>query len=101
MITFNKRKRDEYEIYLDILSACKRSISGISKTRLMYAANLTFEVANKYIPILEEKNLIEKRDNLYFITSKGEDVLRTLQLFREKKHELKEILRRLKEELGR
>jgi predicted transcriptional regulator len=67
----------------------------------MYAANLTFEVANKYIPILEEKNLIEKRDNLYFITSKGEDVLRTLQLFREKKHELKEILRRLREELGR
>ncbi|BCU69722.1 winged helix-turn-helix domain-containing protein [Stygiolobus caldivivus] len=99
MIIFNKKKRDVFEIYLDILSACKRSYNGISKTRLMYAANLTFEVANKYIPILEEKNLITKRDNLYFITKKGEDVLNTLQLFREKKYELREIVSRLKEEL--
>ena len=48
MLEFNKRKRDKYDIIADILSACKED--GINKTRLMYAAGITYEVAkNTYL----------------------------------------------------
>jgi predicted transcriptional regulator len=99
MALFNKRKRDKYDIYHDILKACKSTVGGINKTRLMYSANLTFEVANKYLPLLEKSGLIARKDNLYFITKKGEEVLQKLTKFKEIKGEMKEIIEKLKEEL--
>ncbi|BDC17818.1 winged helix-turn-helix domain-containing protein [Acidianus sp. HS-5] len=99
MALFNKRKRDKYDIYHDILKVCKNSISGINKTRLMYSANLTFEVANKYLPLLENNGLIIRKGNLYFITKKGDEVLEKLTKFKEMKGEMKELINKLKEEL--
>ena len=95
MIEFNKRKRDKYDIMADILSACKED--GVNKTRLMYAAGITYEVAKKYLPELESKGYIEKRDNLYYLTPKGKEALLVLQQIKEKKNELKSLIERFKQ----
>ena len=90
MLEFNKRKRDKYDIIADILSACKED--GINKTRLMYAAGITYEVAKKYLPELENKGYLMRKDNSYYLTLKGKQALEVLQQIKAKKNELKALL---------
>ncbi|MEJ2776392.1 winged helix-turn-helix domain-containing protein [Sulfolobaceae archaeon RB850M] len=100
MIKFNKKRRDILDIYHDILYACKTADEGkINKTRLMFKANLTYDVAKKYISKLEEKGFIAKDDdNLYYITEKGEKALQLLSLLKVKKDELRRLVESIREE---
>ncbi|BCU71473.1 winged helix-turn-helix domain-containing protein [Stygiolobus caldivivus] len=94
MLEFNKRKRDKYDIIADILSACKED--GINKTRLMYSAGITYEVAKKYLPELETKGYIARKDNVYYLTQKGKEALEVLQQIKAKKNELKNLVDKFK-----
>jgi len=89
-----RKKRSSYDIIYDILVTCK---PGVKKTRLMYNANLSFEVLKKYVDVLVEKQLILKKDEKFFVTEKGMKFLDILRTFREKKKELDEISSKLKE----
>ena len=45
---------------------------GVRKTRLVYGANLNFNIVNKYLDLLTSKNMIHKVNDSYFTTPRGE-----------------------------
>ena len=72
------RRRSRLEIYLDILKAIK---NGINKpTRIMYATNLSWTPLQEVLESMLSQNLIQITENnrrkKYFITKKGEKILR-------------------------
>ncbi|BBD72184.1 hypothetical protein HS1genome_0573 [Sulfodiicoccus acidiphilus] len=86
-------KRDKYEIVYDILQVCK---GGAKKTKLMYGANLSFELQKRYTELLIKKGLLMKQDEMYYITKKGSDILQVLQRYKEKKKDFEDALTKLK-----
>jgi predicted transcriptional regulator len=67
-----KARRGKLEIIVDILTVCK---DGALKTETVYKANLNFKRVDKYIPFLENRNLLEHSDNIYRTTDKGKEFL--------------------------
>ncbi|WP_281361320.1 winged helix-turn-helix domain-containing protein [Methanolobus zinderi] len=63
-------RRSRTAISVEILRA---AMEGAKKTHIVYRANLNFEVVNRYLAMLEEKGLIEKKENLYQTTEKGKE----------------------------
>ncbi|MEM3320336.1 MAG: winged helix-turn-helix domain-containing protein [Metallosphaera sp.] len=96
-VIFNKRKRSDLDIILDILSSLQNG--SVPKTRLLYKANLTYVTAEKYISILLTKDIIKKQSNSFYITDKGKKILEILNKYRDKMNEINELLELLKKEL--
>lgn len=44
---------------------------GAKKTQIVYNANLNSTIANKYLSTLEDKKLIERKENIFITTDKG------------------------------
>jgi len=65
------------EIYADILAQAKE---GVTKTRIMYKANLSFILLKKSLNELTSLELIEPQESLYKTTGAG---LRFLALYDE------------------
>lgn len=64
-------KRSRYTIVSQILDICN---SGATKTRIVYQANLNFQIVNPYIELLTKNGLIESKSGrivLYKTTDKG------------------------------
>lgn len=97
-VKFNKKKRSDYEIIYDILSAL---VEGpIPKTRLIYRASLTYLTATKYISYLEKQNLITKQGDLFYITDKGKEVRSLLEVYKTKANEIKDLVQKLEKKIG-
>lgn len=69
----SRNKRNELEILEEMLSLATKEVK---KTRLMYEANLSYTLCNKYLDfLLEKKFLGEKFGNpsgkVYYTTEKG------------------------------
>jgi len=74
--------RSRVKILYDILKQVKilESKEGIAKpTKIMYRANLSYERMKTYLDELTEKNLIEKCEEGYRITSEGDKMLNELE----------------------
>lgn len=72
-------KRSRQMIILEILAAC---VSGSNKTRIVYGANLNFRVADRYMNLLVERDLIAAKQGipkLYETTERGKDLLKSLR----------------------
>lgn len=74
-------RRSRTEIMIDILT---EALSGASKTRIMYRANLNFLRFKRYFSELESKGLIAVLTNpgrgiVYQTTEKGKALLETLK----------------------
>lgn len=71
------RRRNQFKIIADILSVAEK---GATKTRIMYRSNLSFYMLERYLRILEERNLIRvegsKRPPRYFTTEAGRRFLK-------------------------
>jgi len=68
-------KRSRHKIVSDILHIC---VTGASKTRIVYQANLNFNTVNPYMDMLIEKNLIKvERGRMvsYHTTERGINLL--------------------------
>lgn len=81
-------KRSKDMIISQILDIC---ISGASKTRIVYQANLNFRTVNPYIELLSKNGLIEASQGqivVYKTTQKG---LKMLKEFKSIHSELPEI----------
>jgi predicted transcriptional regulator len=63
-----RRKRNRYELLADLLRSSK---GGARKTNLMFRANLSFVLLNKYLNFLLEKGFLESKDGLFFPTRPG------------------------------
>lgn len=67
-------RRSRYDICADILRA---TLNGAKKTRVVYAANLNFNLVNRYLPRLTERGFIEATDDGYYLTTpKGAQFLK-------------------------
>ncbi len=68
--------RSRLDIIADILEVANRSAK---KTQIMYQANLSYKVLQKYLFEMSEATLLEYRDanQSYFITNKGTEFLQT------------------------
>lgn len=71
-------RRSRIELYVDILQAIANGRE--SPTRIVYAANLSYDRVVKCLDFLEEQNLIQRSSDTkkrrYKVVSKGTDVLR-------------------------
>ena len=63
-------RRSRTAISVEIL---KTALEGAKKTHIVYGANLNFEVINRYLALLQDKKLIEKKEDLYITTEKGKE----------------------------
>ncbi len=71
-------KRSKHEIFSEILEIC---ITGASKTRIVYQANLNFRTVNPYLEILMKNNLLEACQDthtLYKTTKEGANINETI-----------------------
>ncbi len=78
------KRRGRVEIMMDILD---KASSGANKTKIVYGANLNFNMTKRYLPLLIERGLIVQvnGDNgaLYKITERGREILRDYKRIRE------------------
>jgi predicted transcriptional regulator len=72
-------RRSTNDIAVDIL---KVAMNGATKTHIISEVNLNFNIAKKYLEMLNEKELIRYENGLFITTSKG-------KIFQEKAKELK------------
>ncbi|HUV80095.1 MAG TPA: winged helix-turn-helix domain-containing protein [Candidatus Bathyarchaeia archaeon] len=75
-----KERRGKLDIMVDILSTARE---GVRKTEMVYRANLNFTRAERYIPFLEERGLMEYSGAVYKTTGKGEEFLQEYQMIKE------------------
>ena len=81
-------KRSRPEIISQILDTC---MSGASKTRIVYQANLNFKSVNSYLDLLIKNGLImvnEKPVTLYETTLKGKSLRENMQKIHDELSEL-------------
>jgi predicted transcriptional regulator len=73
-------RRDKLKIILDILDICN---NGANKTKIVYRANLNFKMANLYLDIMTNENLLETNGadsvKLYYTTPKGRELLQDVR----------------------
>ncbi|WMW22412.1 winged helix-turn-helix domain-containing protein [Methanolobus mangrovi] len=53
------------------IAILKIAMHGAKKTHIVYKANLNSTIADKYISTLEDKKLIERKENIFMTTDKG------------------------------
>jgi len=82
-------RRCEHDIIASILNLSKE---GATRTQIMYGANLSFTLLNKYLDFLIKNELLESRKKegriLYFLGEKGSNFLsnyREIQILRKNK----------------
>jgi predicted transcriptional regulator len=73
------KRRSRTDIAVNILRV---ATNGAKKTQIVYAVNLNFNIANKYLEMLNEKELVVQENGLFITTDKG-------KVFQEMAQELK------------
>ncbi len=81
------KHRSRLQIIADMLYATGK---GSKKTHIMYGANLSYELTNRYLTDLLEGGLIEPKDDEYVITEKGREFLKRFEEYSERRQELVE-----------
>jgi predicted transcriptional regulator len=73
-------RRSRIDITMDIL---KVAMHGARKTQIVYQANLNHNLAEKYIGLLTDNELIKKHEDIFITTEKGrnyQEMARELKL---------------------
>ena len=68
--------RHSYDIAAEMLFL---AFSGVKKTNFIYSCNLSFKIRDKYLRLLLENGLIEKKGDCFHSTQKGIRFLETYQ----------------------
>jgi predicted transcriptional regulator len=75
------KNRDRLNIVAAILEAAN---FGASKTKIMFAANLSFSMLEKYLEIAVEAEFLQFDDYRYSLTERGREFLREYKNFEER-----------------
>lgn len=82
--------RNRLQIVADILSVVQ---GGVKKTQIMYQANLSFKLSNRYLTEILDAGLVDFDGvSLYVLTPKGEEFLRRYEQYSRR---LKKLNKRL------
>jgi len=93
-LKLRRKKRSKYEIIHDVLDQCQ---TGSKKTWVMYRANLSYDLTTNYLDELAKLGLVESKDGLYYTTEKGKQLLELLKAWAQKKSELSDLTKMIKE----
>ena len=72
--TFTKRGR--FEIIYDILQVARKNAQ---KTHILYGANLSFYMLEKYLNLLVAQELMEENKGVFSVTEKGKEFMEEFQ----------------------
>ncbi len=89
-----RKNRRQTDIVADILRACG---GGDTKTHIMYKANLSYPLLQKYLQLILDSGLMFQRDYEYKVSRLGRDYL---QIY-EEANQTRSILQQREEELRR
>ena len=81
------KHRSRLQIVADMLHAAG---NGSKKTHIMYGANLSYELTNRYLTDLLDGGLIKIRGDEYMVTEKGREFLKRFAEYSERRQELVE-----------
>ncbi len=74
-------RRDKLKIMIDILEICDED--SINKTKVVYRANINFNVAGTYLDMLRNETLVEVVNpgprEKYRTTKKGKEMLKNIK----------------------
>jgi len=86
------RNRDRLCIVAAILEAAN---SGSSKTRIMFSANLSFKLLEKYLGLVVSAGFVQVDDSTYLLTESGREFLRQYNDFHERYARAQELVETL------
>ena len=89
------KNRDRLAIVAAILEAAN---SGSTKTRIMYAANLSFRLLEKYLHVAAKSGFIEVDGNKYALTEHGRNFLKNYNHFHDRYDKTQKTLESLENE---
>jgi predicted transcriptional regulator len=78
MVVLLGKNRDRVSIVAAILESAN---SGSRKTRIMFAANLSFSLLEKYLDVAMDSGFIRIEDSRYQLTECGREFLKQYKLF--------------------
>jgi predicted transcriptional regulator len=82
------RYRDGLKIIADILSVARGAGNGAKKTRIMYVANLSHELLEKYLWATVHSGFMRLNGDGYVVTEKGQAFLEKYLAFSSRSSEL-------------
>jgi predicted transcriptional regulator len=84
-----RKNRNRLKIIAAILTACS---SNVAKTRIMYQANLSYKLLEKYLRIVSGLGLVRVEGQKYHLTEKGGEFLRKYNRFQLRYVDAQELL---------
>jgi len=93
MVFYLGKNRDRIDIVAAILAAAN---SGAGKTRIMFQANLSFSLLEKYLEVACNAGFVQPESGRYILTELGREFLREYNHF----HELYDRARKTLDSLG-
>ena len=75
------KNRDRVGIVAAILEAAH---AGSSKTRIMFNANLSFSLLEKYLEVVESAGFVRIDDSTYHLTERGREFLKQYRFFEDR-----------------
>jgi predicted transcriptional regulator len=92
------KNRDRLSIVAAILEA---ATPGASKTRIMFSANLSFSLLEKYLEVANRAGFLQSNGSKYQLTELGQDFLREYKHFHERYDRAQKMLKSLGSERER
>ena len=75
------KNRDRLSIVAAVLEAAN---PGTSKTHIMFSANLSFKLLEKYLEVASHAGFLQHRESKYYLTELGQEFLREYKHFNER-----------------
>ena len=91
-----RKNRERIGLVAAILDAA--SNKGPSKTRIMFAANLSFKLLEKYLGVALNRGFIQVDGSNYGLTQRGEEFLSKFKSFQKKRFKVHTRLEELAQE---
>ena len=83
------KNRDRLSIIADVLEVAKQ---GANKTRIMFMANLSFTLLEKYLEVVTAADFIKIRESKYTLSERGQEFLRQYNQFHERYDKAQQLL---------
>lgn len=77
----------------DIIFCCQE---GSKKTRIMYSANLSYQLVRKYLSKMLERGYLTKKEDIYYVTERGKILMAKVKRYRVLKEEYLNLYEELK-----
>ena len=87
-----RKNRDRLSLIAAILEAAS---AGVSKTRIMFLANLSYKLLEKYLQTTTSLDFIQFDGSTYKLTEKGDQFLKKYDYFRNRYHRVQKKLENL------